>query len=187
MRRAFTAFAVLICLTFPVVAQEDHRVEVFGGYQYTRFVGDNFNGWNAAVTGNVNSWLGITGDFSGAYRPASEPAGSITNVLIGFHNYSFLFGPTFSYNKGNKAKPFAHALFGVSRVSSTAKANANTGGTLSISDSGNAFAMALGGGVDLSVHKHIGIRLLQADYVLTHFDGATQNNARISTGLVFEF
>lgn len=46
------------------VAQAAPRAEIFGGYQYTHFDGGpNANGWNASLTGNVNSWFGITADF----------------------------------------------------------------------------------------------------------------------------
>src|SRR5438477_7120578 len=42
------------------------KAEVFGGFQYTHFDGGpNAGGWNAALTGNFNSWLGIRADFSG--------------------------------------------------------------------------------------------------------------------------
>jgi hypothetical protein len=51
--------------------EEPIKGELFGGYQYTRIGGSggtNANGWNAALTGNVNRWFGVTGDFSGAYK-----------------------------------------------------------------------------------------------------------------------
>ena len=55
-----------------MAAAEDHpKVEVFGGYQHLRVgVAPDIgaNGWNAAITGNVNRWFGVTADFSGAYR-----------------------------------------------------------------------------------------------------------------------
>jgi peptidoglycan-associated lipoprotein len=160
------AFAVLCAL--PVLAQGS-KAEVFGGYQYSRLSSVNFNGWNGAVTGNVNDWLGITGDVSAAYK--SEAGASL-------NEYNFLFGPTISYNKAEHFKPFVHALFGVSH------ANAAFAG-LGASD--NAFASALGGGVDAGITRHVAIRLFQADYFMTRFASATQNNARISTGLVFRF
>ena len=54
----------------------------------------------------------------------------------------------------------------------------------------NAFAMTVGGGVDWNATPHLGIRLVQAEYLLTKFnDGINnrQNDARISTGVVFRF
>ena len=175
MRKLMMALAIACLLALPVFAQENYKAEIFGGYQYTRvnpgsgMSGENFNGWNAAVTGNVNSWFGITGDISGGYKDFSG-----LNVKV--HN--FLFGPTLSYNKAEKVKPFAHVLFGVSHASA---------GFLGVSASENAFAMALGGGLDVGVHKNVAIRLGQFDYVMTRFDSETQNNFRLSTGIVFRF
>ncbi|MGD0955489.1 MAG: hypothetical protein ABR953_01490 [Candidatus Acidiferrales bacterium] len=50
--------------------------------------------------------------------------------------------------------------------------------------------MALGGGLDWNATEHIGVRLIQAEYLLTTFnDGVNnrQNNARVSAGVVFRF
>ena len=50
------------------VAQDFPKAEIFGGYQLTRLDGTTLNGWNAALTGNLNHWFGVTGDLSGAYK-----------------------------------------------------------------------------------------------------------------------
>jgi len=165
--------AALTLMSMPLLAQENYKAEIFGGYQFTRVGGGdgtNFNGWNASATGNVNQWFGITGDISGAYK--SESGAHL-------HLHNFLFGPTVSYNKASKVKPFAHALFGLSR------ADAGISGLASGSD--NAFAMALGGGIDAGIGHNLAVRLFQADYLMTRFGGATQNNARISVGVVLRF
>ena len=47
--------------------------------------------------------------------------------------------------------------------------------------------MTAGGGVDWNATTHIGIRLIQAEYLMTRFASETQNNARISAGVVFRF
>jgi len=40
------------------------KAEIFGGYQLTHFDGGpNSSGWNAALTGNFNGWLGIRRGF----------------------------------------------------------------------------------------------------------------------------
>jgi hypothetical protein len=164
----------LMVMSLPMLGQgEGYKAEIFGGYQYTRVGGGdgaNFNGWNASATGNLNDWFGVTGDISGAYK--SESAAHL-------HLHNFLFGPTVSYNKAAKVKPFAHALFGMSH------ANAGISGLARGSE--NAFAMALGGGIDVGVGRNFAVRLFQADYLMTHFGGEKQNNARISVGLVARF
>ena len=47
--------------------------------------------------------------------------------------------------------------------------------------------MAMGGGLDVKLTRSLAFRVLQADYLLTRFGGVTQNNARLTTGLVYRF
>ena len=49
-----------------------------------------------------------------------------------------------------------------------------------------SFADAFGGGFDYRLFRPLAWRL-QGDYVQTRFFGETQNNVRISTGIVFRF
>lgn len=171
MKKLITVAAVLAMLALPVLAQDAPKAELFGGYQYTRInpgsgiTGQNLNGWDAALTGNVGHTLGITADISGAYK---------TVAGISNHDYFFLFGPTLASHSNESFTPFAHALFGV--------AHASGGGF-----SDNAFAMGLGGGLDVKVANHVAVRLGQFDYLMTRFGSATQNNFRYSAGIVFRF
>lgn len=171
MRKLFGLAAALVLMVLPVFAQDAPKAELFGGYQYTRInpgsgiPGQNLNGWNAALTGNIGHTLGITADISGAYK---------TIAGISNKDHFFLFGPTLASHSNESFTPFAHALFGV--------AHSSGGGF-----SDNAFAMALGGGVDVKVASHVAIRLGQFDYLMTRFSSATQNNFRYSAGVVFRF
>jgi hypothetical protein len=174
MRKVIGFAAMLMLLSLPVLCQDYPKAEVFGGYQYTRInpgsgiSGDNFNGWNAALTGNVSHWLGVTADFSGAYK-------SISGLSLKQH--TFMFGPTIASHSSDKFTPFAHALFGGARSS---------GDALGFSASETAFAMALGGGVDIG-SKNLAFRVGQFDYLMTRFGGTTQNDFRYSAGIVFRF
>lgn len=160
--RKFVGVALFVSLfSFVAVAQETPKAEVFGGYQYTRLDPSiNANGWNGSVTGYVNHWLGVTGDFSGAYKS-------------GLHFTTFTGGPVISSHKG-KVAPFAHALFG--------GGHASAGG---FSDTG--FTMFFGGGVDMGGQR-FAARLAQVDWLVTHFNGFTdKSNVRVSTGLMYRF
>jgi len=169
---ALTALVYLAACGAAASAQEYPRAELFGGYQYTRVGGAggvNANGWNAAITGNINRWFGLTGDFSGAYKSIADVSASA---------YTYTFGPTFSARHG-RVTPFAHVLFGGFRAS------AGFGG---LSASTNGFTMMAGGGVDASVTRHVKVRVFQADWLLWRTMGITERkNARVSTGLVFCF
>lgn len=163
MRKIMFVAVSVVAFLLPALAQKDFpRAEVFAGYQFGHFdPALNASGWNAAVTGNVNHWFGVTGDFSGVYKN-------------GGHLYTYMFGPVFSA-RSERVTPFAHALFG------GARAGDGGGGA-------NAFSMAFGGGVDLNAGNHFALRLFQADWLLLHSEGETfKKNGRVSAGLVFRF
>jgi len=174
--RRLMAFALLLAtFSLAAVAQESGsavpKAEFFGGYQYTRFDGGtNGNGWDTTVAANVNRWFGVAADFSGAY---SSQAG------VDFNNYTYTFGPVFSYRHNRHFTPFAHFLAGGSHSSASFAG-------VSASDSG--FAMMFGGGVDVNATRHFAMRAVQFDWLSLHSNGATDNNnMRISTGLVLRY
>jgi len=158
LSKSILVLAVIALLSFTAAAQS---LEAFGGYQFTHLQpAFNAHGWNASITGNLKHVVGITADFSGAYKD---------NV----HNYTYTVGPVFSARLPI-VQPFLHALFG----------GMTTGDAVSKS----GFAMMLGGGVDIGMRKGIGVRLVQADWLSTNFSSTTRNrNVRASAGLVLKF
>ncbi|MGE5205418.1 MAG: hypothetical protein ACM3PW_07370 [Chlamydiota bacterium] len=141
------------------------RVEIFGGAQFEHLESSyNAVGWNASVTGNFKHVLGITGDFSGVYNSHR------TNSSV----YTYTVGPVLTARLP-VIQPFVHALFGGATVSS--------GGA-----SSSAFAMFVGGGLDIGLRKGIGFRLVQADWLMTKFADQTQDRqGRVSAGIVLKF
>jgi hypothetical protein len=159
MRRVVSVVLLFCLLSLPALAQ---KAELFGGYQLTHFDGGaTSNGWNAAVTGNVFPFLGLTADFSGVYDS-------------GTHFYTYTFGPEV-HARALGVKPFAHALFG--------------GGTFSAGGaSSTGFTTYLGGGLDVKIAPAISARLAEVDWMTTRFSGFTdRNNVRYSAGLVLRF
>lgn len=141
------------------------RVEIFGGAQFEHLESSyNAVGWNASLTGNFKHVLGITGDFSGVYNSHR------TDSSV----YTYTVGPVLTARLP-VVQPFVHALFG--------------GATLSRAGvSSNAFAMLVGGGLDLGFRKGIGFRLVQADWLMTKFGEQTQDRqGRVSAGIVLKF
>ena len=102
----------------------------------------------------------------GGYHQAA-PQGFESNNLV-----TYLFGPRISYRTESRVTPFAQVLFG---------------GAYSTMSGQTALAMTAGGGFDLKIAPHVAIRVAQGEYLMTRFGGSTQNNLRISTGLVFQF
>src|SRR5262249_36183347 len=167
------------------------KVEPFLGYSYLRtnpgspIRGINLNGGSGSIAFNVNRWFGIVGDVGGYKLSHLTVAGSPTMSADGTL-FSYLFGPRLS-SRHDRVTPFVQALFGGMHRGDV------TAGGVRVAGSQDAFAMTAGGGLDLKVHRSVAIRLIQAEYLLTRFKDpasttgarATQNNARISTGIVF--
>ncbi|HEU0369982.1 MAG TPA: hypothetical protein VFR42_12265, partial [Candidatus Acidoferrum sp.] len=101
--------------------------------------------------------------------------------------YTYLFGPRISYRHMGRITPFGQTLFGVAHALNGTYLNGKQ----------TDFAMTVGGGFDFRLSRRISIRPIQADYLLTRFNefetfqlntsNSTQNNLRLSTGLVFHF
>lgn len=162
--------------------------ELFLGYSYIRFRApapfgtdsSDLHGGTASLAGNVNRWFGFVGDFGG-YK-VTDP--SRTSATF----YTFLFGPRFSLRR-HRWTPFAQILFG-DAYTKVDVSTPSPGFFTAASFHANAFATAMGGGVDLTLSKHIAWRVIQAEYLLTKFqdgDNNRQNNIRLATGLVFRF
>jgi hypothetical protein len=158
------------------------QFEASGTYSYVRANaansggGYNLNGGSASFAYNFSDRFALVAD-GGIYRFGGLPSG-IDSTMD-----TYLFGPRYTFRKVSRLTPFAEALLGGGRL------NASSGG---ISAGENGFSMAIGGGLDWPLRRRFSIRLVEADYLLTRFDrvtgaSATQNNVRISAGLVFRF
>jgi len=187
--KRFGLLCGVLLLFAGIASAQDERVEVFGGYSYVRADastfgfsnGYNFNGGSGSVALKVLPWVGVVADFGGYYWGGSgATAGSNATVV------SYMFGPKVSYHIG-PVKPFVQALFGGAHLSGTVCDDGCGSG------SNNAFATALGGGLDWNVTHHLGVRLIQAEYFMTRFNIAEvstndqQNNVRISAGVTYRF
>jgi hypothetical protein len=167
MRKLLTVTVLALLVSLSATAQDFPKAEISGGYQLTRLDGTTLNGWNAALTGNLNHWFGVTGDFSGAYKSESG---------VDFRNYTYTFGPTIAARGNETFTPFAHALFGGSHASV---------GFKGLSASDNAFTMIFGGGVDAKFAPHLAFRVAQFDWMSFHANGgSSNNNSRYSAGIV---
>jgi opacity protein-like surface antigen len=165
-------------------AQETPKVDIFAGYSYVRAnpsasgaSGFSLNGGSASVAYNATSWLSGVADFGGYHN------GNILGTHVDGTLSTYLFGPRVSYRHSDRVTPFGEVLFG------TARASANV---LGARNSSNAFAMSVGGGVDYKLSNRFAIRPVKVDYLMTRFsefgnNTRTQNNLRVSTGIVFRF
>ena len=179
------------------------RIEVFLGYSYLRAVptlaeGNRLvwlNGGSASIALNLNRYLGIVGDFGGFNDTQLRLSGTNPAVVADSSGtmYTFLAGPRLSFRNHERVTPFVQALFGGIRASAvTISSNCTDVGCTPL-PAENKFAMTAGGGLDVRVHRHLAIRIIQAEYLMTKFadtntgTNASQNDMRLSAGIVFRF
>jgi hypothetical protein len=192
MQKLFLIAALTLALPVIAQAQEATRTEFFAGYSYMRLE-DNPNTQDQDLNGyNVSGAITI---FKKSLAVKADVSGHYGNVLVSItprtdqNQTLFLAGPQYSYRKLPRIRPFAHALFGVSRL----KVRNDAIGLADFTDT--EFAFALGGGVDLKtpLGEKIAVRLFQGDFVRTRLDftrsgnSNSSNNYRISTGIVLRF
>jgi hypothetical protein len=180
MPNSACVFVVLLILSGISAAQETAPAfDLFGGYSYLKTDADLPNrsrhGWEVAGSFHLNRWLGVTLDSSRHWSNEFEDIPFSTKDSA----HIFLIGPTFSY-RVPKFSAFAHLLFGAASVRETITDLGETSGETD-------FASAYGGGLDWHAGQHWGIRLTQMDYLKTKFANASQNNLRVSAGLVIRF
>ncbi|MGH9710153.1 MAG: outer membrane beta-barrel protein [Candidatus Acidiferrales bacterium] len=161
------AFILILALFAPFAAQaQSKKIEVFVGYSFQRVEGfpanANMSGWEGSLKYKFTPYLGVRGDVSAQY-------GTLTGSRINYHN--ILVGPEVSLPR--KISPFVHVLLGNGRSSV-------------FGVTGNAFAVAIGGGVDYHVTDMISIRMAQFD-VITGSTKQTSSDGRFSAGIVLHF
>ena len=198
--RKIAFLAIIVFMPLFLVAQDAPKAELFGGYSYLRSSGNSFNGWEGQATANLGRYFGVTRDVSGHYRTLISASLPGISAAANQHLYNFLFGPTATARFGNHAV-FGHALFGAAHSSLGAGITIPIiGGVSTGVTTANAFAMALGGGLDIGLSSRFAIRPVQVDYVYTRFGSVDalstglatsanghQNSFRYSAGIVIRF
>lgn len=202
--------AIVLLLGVAAWAQEFPRFEAAADYSYARYVPSaktvnnySLNGGGGSFDVNLTQYLGIKMDLQGYNSNTNTftvPAGpnfpnGVTGRVSG-NLFTYLFGPQIKFRLGG-FHPFVHALYG--------GAHSNVYGTafqtlcqpiagecsFKSSPSGNAFAMAYGGGLDLRINNSISFRPAEIDYLYTKFSNqftnTNQNNFRYSAGVVLTF
>ena len=191
----------LACFVFGLstVSKAQDKVELFGGYSYFRASieegqfgplgpgtpcppncgtpphiaqNTNLNGWEFSGQYKVFPFFGGVVDLNGTY---GKLHGASTR------EHTFLVGPQVAVPF--KYSPFVHALIGFARESQDPIAPS---AFFSLGSS-TSWASAVGGGLDWSVAPFVAIRAFQLDYIHTHLHGASQNQPRVSAGIVFHF
>jgi len=164
-------FLMMVGRSVPVEAQDLPRVQVFGGYSFTRFDSPSFgfsdpsnlNGYNFSPAFNIIQGFGVVAELSGQY-----------DSKLNFRDVAV--GPQFLYLRGKKTF-FGHFLIGDGR----SFVNVANG------EGDTSRAVIFGGGMDLDVTPRFAWRGFQVDYIHTTLFQDKQNNVRFSTGLVYRW
>ena len=188
----------VLCTFATLVAAQDQpapKWELYGGYSFFHPGADvhglrpgalfplssrlepNPRGAGAGITYNFNRWFGLTLDTS-THWGQGEPTLARRIDDAGFSNLSF--GPKITF-RHRHFSPFLEVLLGDNRLMPAAFHNVDKLGFM------------FGGGLDINLSRHVALRLLRADYIMSSYrygPAATTpstdiRGVRLQTGLVF--
>ena len=210
MKKSIAAIGVALLSAFGAVAQDVPKTETFLGYTYTRFNSAtdipafSMNGAGGQFAYNFNGWLSGVADIGAVHN------GNIGGFHLDSTFTNFTFGPRVSFHFSH-LRPYLNTLFGGVYATSSSKINAiavvdgNLAGlpnepiipgqpiTARLTTSQTAFAMNLGGGLDIKVSKNFSFRPIGLDYYMTRLQNIrsandnNQNCLRYTTGFNFTF
>lgn len=180
--------AQVCCFLFAAgaAAQSASLVETGVNYNYARTNASPGNcgcismqggaGW---ISLNLSHSLGLVGEVSSQHAANIGPFSANLTII------SFMGGMRYKRKIAGPFWPFGHVLVGGAHANGS-MAPGNPG----IPGSSNAFAMAVGGGVDITISRLFAIRMIQADYYYTRFENGVnsrQNNLRLGAGVFVRF
>ena len=139
--------------------------------------------WMSGGTGEIS--YPVWKNFSAVAEVAGHSTGNIPGFNVGLSLVSGMGGLRMRWPTHTRFQPFAQVLFGgVHGFDSYFPAPVGRSPT----SYDTSYAMAVGGGLDIAVSRHIWIRALKADYnysALRNLQGDHQNQLRIGAGIVF--
>jgi opacity protein-like surface antigen len=225
MKKLYLVLSAALLTVSVAAATDIPKGEAFLGYNWVRFSTDsnipnfslpsfNLNGGNAQLVYNFRPSIGLVFDVGAVH--AGGVFGIANNLGVSGSGVdhtlvNFVLGPRYTFTRHSRWMPFAQALFGGARASSSAGITVLPGGIVwppvgllvppgtlppvgaSINADRTGFAMLLGGGLDIKVSKHIALRPIGADYYLVRlpsfFTGndTNKNHFRYSAGVNFLF
>ena len=204
--RSVLMAGVVMLTGLAAMAQGAPKFEAAIDYSYARYgASHNFagsyslNGGGGELDYNFTKYLGIKGDFQGYgsnTQRFTAPAGSAVCPLgcsanIQGNLFTYLFGPQIGIRTG-KIRPFGHVLLGGAHSNVYGNLQKTTGLVFSKAPSGNSFALAAGGGIDIAINHTgtIAFRPAEIDYLYTRFNNSAssgQNSFQYKAGVVFNF
>lgn len=150
------------------------------GYQYNRInllgVPFNTDGVNVTVTRFFTSWFGLDGQLGAGFLGNTGDTSNPPN--LGVHSLFVGGGPRIAIRGRSRFEPWVHATAGLQDFRFTQ--------TAGILGSNNGFGLTAGGGVDINLNQHLGLRE-EADIIETDLFSTYQRHFQVVSGLVFNF
>lgn len=172
--------SVLIALFAVGAMAQSPIVETAFQYQMLRVNSSTAFPSFTANGGSGSVQVNFFNQVSGVLEVGAEYNGNIKGVPVSNTWLSYLVGPRISLVKrSSKIIPALECLVGGTTVfAGLSNQTANSTG----------FGMALGGTLDIRVNRHVDLRPVQLDYMLTRVNNTyNQNNLRYGAGIVFTF
>ena len=179
---------LLLSLTTAAVAQQKPFNTIDGSITFSELranapVGGCGCFWMAGGTGEIS--YPVWRNFSAVAEVAGHTTGHIPDFNTGLSLLSGMGGVRLRVPNHTRFQPFVQALFGgVHGFDSYFPAPVGKLPT----GYDTSFALAVGGGLDVTISKHVWIRALKADYnysALRNLQGDNQNQLRIGAGILF--
>jgi len=215
MKKSIALWGAVSLFAVAATAQDVPRAEIFTGFTYTRVNSASnvpafsANGGGGQFVMNFGKWFGAVADVGAVHN------GNIGGYHLDTTLTNFLFGPRIPIRVSNRVTPYFQTLFGgvygstsvgvtvppgtvvlpptVTPANSTAATNAANAIALRASAQQTAFAMTVGGGLDIKINKVVSFRPIGLDYYmmrLQNLRSAADNNQhclRYTTGFNFTF
>jgi outer membrane protein OmpA-like peptidoglycan-associated protein len=197
------AIAYALVVGTAAVAQDAPKADLFLGYSFLRansarnIPAFTNNGGLGTFGWNFNPHIALEAEFGGYHN------GNIHNIEFDTTEMTYLFGPRFSLSRARRVIPYVHTLFGGIHFTTSLPVTlvptptSTTATTTRIGASQDAFAMALGGGLDIKLTHYMMLRPIQLDYMMTRLEdfgqsgtpsqNRNQHNLRFAAGFTFTF
>jgi hypothetical protein len=196
-------------------AQDYPKMETYLGYTFlrgnsaTNIPAFSTNGGGGQFEYNFTKWIGFVADIGATHN------GNIGGIHLDSTFTDYVFGPRVNI-RYSRLVPFAHIMWGAMHAGTSIRVNAipypppspsnpiyipgvgndtnpSTPVTLRAVASQTAFAMPVGGGLDIKINKMISFRPVELDYFLTRLQNIrdlndrNQHNLRYMAGVNFTF
>ena len=174
----------------PYPGKDHHEVDVAVTYteQYSNLVSTPtfwHSGGSVELSAQFYRGFGLAANVAGTQTSNAADSGNSLSLVTA------TFGPRYTYHKplGSEHKR-SLAVFGQGLLGQAWGFDSYFPDPAGVKTDAISLALQVGGGVDLGLTRHIGIRVFQADWVRTQLPNGTtnvQNTLRLGAGVVFRF